>query len=160
MYDIHGIMDSSDFALADVQDSIVNLLRRRRARRIRVVDGQIQFSGPWLTHSLNLLAPISSGRITIEGVDGRVRVAWKLSLLRVRIMCLLFSLVTALLPVLVGRPEVTLPAVLLGLLIAWGWLYWMNVLTTKLRFGSAVMKAATPTRKASIREASIRERRD
>jgi len=145
MYDITDMLEFSGFAVADVQDSLLEILRERRAQRIRVVDRQIDFCGPWLTDSLNLLATVSSGSITLEDVDGKVRVVWKLSLLRVRIICLLFSLATALLPVLVGRPEVTFAAVPVGLFLAWGWLYGMNWILTRLRFRSAVAKAAART---------------
>lgn len=143
MYDIKGEADSRGLEVGHVRDTVVTLLRARSAKHILVSDHEIQFRGPWLTDSWNMLAVISVGHVTVEGKDERVHVSWKLSLSRLRVSCVVFSLASLLLLCSAWWQCGTLLLVLVPfvLLLLWGWLYGMNWVLTSVRFHSLMQQA-------------------
>ena len=92
--------------------------------------------------SMSPLGPVSWGDIELRKLDGEHEITYRLSLFRVRVGCLLFTVAAPVFVYLLGKlgGDAPPPWALLPIYIAliWGWGYGMGRLVTAIRFRSFV----------------------
>ena len=131
-YEIKG-KHQSKASVRHIIKALQSELPRHYGRILSVTNSSIEFTSPITQFNWNIFAPVSHGMITVKQQGERSILSYQISLFRVRVMLVIFSIMVILLTLNSGEPAVSLTLAPVGIAIAWGWVYGMNYLTTKAR---------------------------
>lgn len=129
--------------LDNLLNNIEFSLKKAKAKNIRNDRNNITFTGGIFrpVTNLNILGPVSSGRITVEKYKDKLRLKYYLKF--TEMLLIVTAAVSIFLgPVICYDPNLTIVSKIAILAFAWCWLFGGNYLITIFRFPSFIKKMA------------------